>query len=118
MYLFKMHSADFTTEKLRNKPWQCILFISGPFISIPLSSSKTIPDEVMLKGKAKGGEIGDFASLINLWPARNWASEIQIDKQSFIAIIYGDWHIGIWQNIKNPRLNGTPELSFILVCVS
>lgn len=61
-----MHSADLTSKVLSGKPWQCIVFISGPFISIPSSSSRTIPDEVMLKGKAKGGDIGDFANLMNL----------------------------------------------------
>jgi len=42
------------------------VFISGPFISIPSSSSRTTPDEVILKGKARGGDMGDFANLINL----------------------------------------------------
>lgn len=48
-----------------------MVFISGPVISSPSSSSNEIPDEVMLKGKAIGGDIEDFATFINLWPTRD-----------------------------------------------
>lgn len=58
-------------QSLNDKPWQWIVFISAPPVSSnPSSLSNDIPDEVMLKGKARGGDIGDFATLINLWPAR------------------------------------------------
>lgn len=46
------------------------MFISGPVSSIPPSLSNEIPDDVMLNVKARGGDIGDFASLMNLFPTR------------------------------------------------
>lgn len=58
------------TRILSDKPSQWIVFISGPVSSIPSSVSNEIPDDVMLKGKARGGDTGDFASLMNLFPAR------------------------------------------------
>lgn len=38
-------------------------------ISMPSSLNNEIPDELTINGNAKGGEIGDFATFINLWPA-------------------------------------------------
>lgn len=52
-------------------PWQWIVVISGPLISIPSSFSNDIPAEVMLKGNATGGDVEDFANFMNLSPARD-----------------------------------------------
>lgn len=46
------------------------MLICDPVISVPSSLSNDIPNAVTLKGNARGGDIGDFASFINLWPAR------------------------------------------------
>lgn len=49
-------------------PWQWIVLICGPGISIPSLLSNEIPDEVIEKGNDKGGEMGDFATFMNLCP--------------------------------------------------
>lgn len=55
-------------------PSKWIVFTSGPLISTPLSSSKEIPAEVMLKGNAIGGDIEDLASFMNLKPASRYSN--------------------------------------------
>lgn len=80
-------------QSLNDKPWQWIVLISGPVNSNPSSLSNDIPDEVMLKGKTRGGDIGDFATLINLWPARekkikNFKHEIKEGK----SIVFTCYH--------------------------
>lgn len=55
-------------------PSKWIVFTSGPLISTPLSSSKEIPAEVMLKGNAIGGDIDDLASFMNLKPASRYSN--------------------------------------------
>lgn len=47
-----------------------MVFICGPVISIPSSLSNEIPDEVISKENARGGDIGHFATFINLFPAK------------------------------------------------
>lgn len=54
---------------LKYWPWQRIALISCPITSKPSSPSNKIPDEFTTNGNITGGEIGDFATFINLWPA-------------------------------------------------
>lgn len=62
------HESIDGIRKVRNRPSFRIVFICGPVISTPASVSSEIPDEVMLKGNTRGGEIGDFATFMNLSP--------------------------------------------------
>jgi autotransporter translocation and assembly factor TamB len=47
-------------------PWQRIEVISGPDTSIPSSVSNVMPDDSTMKGNATAGDMGDFATLMNL----------------------------------------------------
>jgi hypothetical protein len=48
------------------KPWHRITLISEPATPMPSWFSKVIPDISTTNGNVTGGEIGDFATLINL----------------------------------------------------
>lgn len=77
-----------------------MVFISGPVISSPSSSSNEIPDEVMSKGKAIGGDIEDFATFINLWPTR--------DKKTVIGTLFFNVYIfskKIYPSLRNEQEN-------------
>lgn len=53
------------------------------------SVSNDIPGEVMLKGKARVGDIGDFAILLNLWPGRRQQEkESEFEAHNKKGIIY------------------------------
>lgn len=43
-----------------------MVLIPGPLSSVPSSLSNEMPPDVISKGKAKGGDIGDFATLMIL----------------------------------------------------
>lgn len=43
-----------------------MVLIPGPFSSVPLSLNNEIPADVIWNGKARGGDIGDFATLMIL----------------------------------------------------
>jgi hypothetical protein len=45
--------------------------MSGPVTSMPSSLSNAMPDDSTLNGNATAGDIGDFATLMNLWPVEN-----------------------------------------------
>jgi hypothetical protein len=54
-----------------NVPWQRIEVISGPDTSMPSSLSNVMPDDSTMKGNATAGDMGDFATLMNLRPVGN-----------------------------------------------
>ena len=71
------------------------MFISGPESSIPSSVSNVIPDDVMLKGKARGGDIGDLASLMNLFPTReNKSVESIIGERGLEQVFFLSRYLG------------------------
>lgn len=53
-----------------------MVLIPGPFSSVPMSLSNEIPPDVMWNGKARGGVIGDFATLMILSPAKRETNHI------------------------------------------
>lgn len=71
------------------KPWHRIALISEPATPKPSWFSKVIPDVSTTNGYATGGEIGDFATLINLWPIIGF----HIEKQVFFRNPISNFHI-------------------------